>query len=188
MRRFSGDGGGCSETLGQENANAGSKTSEPRRTILVFKREGGIALGEQAQSSAVVCARRSRIRSGQGVPRVLNTFETTDARKRRDTRFLAANRSAAVVLRPTRINSEVGVRPHFVRFSQVRSKPPMSDTPVTLVGPSGPSPEGSVALPTPKKPWRAPQVIESEEAAQTAKTPFPDEISDATPAHIGPAS
>ena len=177
MCRFSGDGGGCSETLGQENANAGSKTSEPRRTILVFKREGGIALGEQAQSSAVVCARRSRIRSGQGVPRVLNTFETTDARKRRDTRFLAANRSAAVVLRPTRINSEVGVRPRFVRFSQVRSKPPMSDTPDTLDGSSGPSPDGFVAPPTPKKPWRAPLVITSTPTSDAKKPPSPTETS-----------
>jgi len=35
----------------------------------------------------------------------------------------------------------------------------MSDTP--LDGPSGPSPEGSVAPSTPKKPWRHPIVITS---------------------------
>ena len=45
----------------------------------------------------------------------------------------------------------------------------MSDTPDTLDGPSGPSPEGSVALPAPKKPWRAPQVIASATADQTLK-------------------
>ena len=37
----------------------------------------------------------------------------------------------------------------------------MSDTPVTLDGPSGPSREGSVAPSTPKKPWRPPLVITS---------------------------
>jgi len=35
----------------------------------------------------------------------------------------------------------------------------MSDTPVTLDGSSGPSPEGSVAPSTPKKPWHTPLVI-----------------------------
>ena len=59
----------------------------------------------------------------------------------------------------------------------------MSDTPVTLVGPSGPSPEGSVALPTPKKPWRAPQVIESEEATRTAKLPASYEFTSIYPPH-----
>ena len=37
----------------------------------------------------------------------------------------------------------------------------MSDTPVTLDGSSGPSPEGSIAPSTPKKPWHPPLVITS---------------------------
>ena len=51
----------------------------------------------------------------------------------------------------------------------------MSDTPVTLHGSSGPPSDGFVAPSTPKKPWRAPLVIESSEAQGTEKSAFPFE-------------
>ena len=51
----------------------------------------------------------------------------------------------------------------------------MSDTPVTLDGSSGPLSDGFVAPSTPKKPWRAPLVIESSEAQGTEKSAFPFE-------------
>ena len=62
----------------------------------------------------------------------------------------------------------------------------MSDTPDTLDGPSGPSPKGSVALPTPKKPWRAPLVIQPTVSGSTDKLYRGNESYTTTP--IGPPS
>ena len=61
-------------------------------------------------------------------------------------------------------------------YGQDLSKPPMSDTPVTLDGSSGPLSDGFVAPSTPKKPWRAPLVITSTEAAVSDKIHLPIDI------------
>jgi len=62
----------------------------------------------------------------------------------------------------------------------------MSDTPVTLDGPSGPSPEGSVAPSTPKKPWRPPLVITGTSAVSTGKALDSFEPTD-TRFYVGPS-
>ena len=59
----------------------------------------------------------------------------------------------------------------------------MSDTPVTLDGPSGPPSDVFVAPLSSKKPWRAPLVITSKEAADTDKSPS---LSDDITRHASP--
>jgi len=63
----------------------------------------------------------------------------------------------------------------------------MSDTPATLNGSSGPPSDGFVAPLSSKKPWRAPLVITSKEAADTHKSPFFEEIITRYAAPVGPS-
>jgi len=63
----------------------------------------------------------------------------------------------------------------------------MSDTPVTLGGSSGPPSDGFVAPSSPKKPWRAPLVIESTLLTNTEKSLYPAEHDSVTIRPIGPS-
>jgi hypothetical protein len=63
----------------------------------------------------------------------------------------------------------------------------MSDAPVTLNGFSGPASDVFATPPTSKKPWRAPLVIESSEAADVKKFNFPGDYAVLDPSSIGPS-